>query len=285
MKDKTLTTFVNNEYLPYARRKLKPRTVKEYTRLLNKLILPEFGSRNLMSLTQAGIERWHLALAEGTPFQANRALAVLSGALSYAHRHLALPVNPAHGVEYIKEEGRESVLTPVQTRAFFRIVRDHLSPEEGSFLLTLLYTGARPGELKNARWEWLSEDTLQLPDSKTGKRTVYLPHAALCALSPVRDNLDDPRGLIWPSVDYEYVWRRVKILADSGLDGVRPYDLRHTFATAALDGGAPLEAISQLLGHTDPRTTRKYVHLRGETARKALGGAEKAISALGASQD
>lgn len=285
MKDKTLQKFVHNHYLPYARRKLKERTVKEYTRLLDKLILPEFGARNLSSLTQAGIERWHLALAEGTPFQANRALAVLSGVLTYAQRHLRVPVNPAHGVEYIKEEGREAVLTPVQTRTFFRVVRDHLSPEEGSFLLTMLYTGARPGELRTARWEWLCGDELHLPDSKTGKRTVYLPHAALCALAPVRDNLEEPKGLIWPSMDYEYVWRRVKILADGGLNGVRPYDLRHTFATAALDGGAPLEAISQLLGHADPRTTRKYVHLRGETARKALGGAEKAISALGESQD
>lgn len=285
MKDKTLTTFVNNHYLPYARRKLKPRTVKEYTRLLDKLILPEFGARNLSALTQPGIERWHLALAEGTPVQANRALAVLSGVLTYAVRHQCLPVNPAQGIEYITEEGRESVLTRGQVRTFLSVVRDHLSAEEGSFLLTLLYTGARPGELTKARWEWLRGDELQLPDSKTGKRTVYLPHAALCALSPVRGNLDDPRGLIWPSVDYEYVWRRVKVLAEGGLDGVRPYDLRHTFATAALDGGAPLEAISQLLGHSDPRTTRKYVHLRGETARKALGGAERAISALGETQD
>lgn len=50
---------------------------------------------------------------------------------------------------------------------------------------------------------------------------------------------------------------------------VRPYDVRHLFASAMLQGGADLAAVSALLGHSDISTTQKhYYHLlKGEKAR------------------
>ena len=42
---------------------------------------------------------------------------------------------------------------------------------------------------------------------------------------------------------------------------VRIHDLRHTFASLLVSGGASLEMIGRLLGHTQIGTTQRYAHL------------------------
>lgn len=42
-----------------------------------------------------------------------------------------------------------------------------------------------------------------------------------------------------------------------------PHSLRHTAATLALDAGPPLRVVQDMLGHADPRTTRRYDRARG----------------------
>ena len=54
----------------------------------------------------------------------------------------------------------------------------------------------------------------------------------------------------------------------------RFHDLRHNFATAALDTGAELHVVQRLLTHKDPKTTLKYAHLK--TGR--VGAAADAVS-------
>jgi site-specific recombinase XerD len=55
-----------------------------------------------------------------------------------------------------------------------------------------------------------------------------------------------------------------------------PHSLRHSVATAALDAGAALRDVQDLLGHADPRTTRRYDAGRGSLDRSPA----YAISAL-----
>ncbi|WP_431913707.1 tyrosine-type recombinase/integrase [Micromonospora carbonacea] len=50
-------------------------------------------------------------------------------------------------------------------------------------------------------------------------------------------------------------------------DQISPHSLRHAAATAALDDGAPLRDVQDLLGHADPRTTCRYDRNRGSLDR------------------
>ena len=62
-----------------------------------------------------------------------------------------------------------------------------------------------------------------------------------------------------PVVDLKRVWERMRVDAD--IPDIRIHDLRHTFASLLVSGGASLEMIGRLLGHTQIGTTQRYAHL------------------------
>ncbi|MCC0034407.1 MAG: tyrosine-type recombinase/integrase [Hoeflea sp.] len=67
------------------------------------------------------------------------------------------------------------------------------------------------------------------------------------------------------------LWRIIRDVA--GFEDVRMHDLRHSFASMAVSGGAGLPIIGALLGHKDSATTQLYTHLDDDP----LGAAAEAV--------
>jgi site-specific recombinase XerD len=65
--------------------------------------------------------------------------------------------------------------------------------------------------------------------------------------------------------------------ATAEIGDARIHDLRHTFASLLVSGGASLEMIGKLLGHTQMQTTQRYAHLLDAPLRAGLDAVASAV--------
>ena len=56
----------------------------------------------------------------------------------------------------------------------------------------------------------------------------------------------------------------------AGVTDLRWHDLRHTFGTQLAEAGCSDATIAELMGHTDPKTTRRYTHGTERAKREAV---------------
>ena len=82
-----------------------------------------------------------------------------------------------------------------------------------------------------------------------------------CALFVRKDG-----GRLYPELVYRLVRRNLSKVAT--LKKKSPHVLRHTFATAMLNGNAELQAVKELLGHESLATTEIYTHTTFEELKK-----------------
>jgi integrase len=267
-----LVHLFSTRYLPHARRTLKPRTVAEYERLAERVILPALGALALEAITLERVEEWHV----GTPgkVQANRALAVLSAALTYAADRGLLAANPCRGAARNRERGREFFYLPEQTRAILGAAAAW--PDiRGRYVALTLLTGCRPDELLECTPAWRTAGAVRLPDAKTGARTLFLSPAAeaiLDALAPGAGGRYFPAGM-----DLRRAWAGIAKAAS--VPPARRYDLRHTFASAALASGTGLDVVGLMLGHRKRETTLRYAHLAPDIGVNAAAAAAARMGA------
>jgi integrase len=82
-------------------------------------------------------------------------------------------------------------------------------------------------------------------------------------------------------LDRHRVGRIVKrVAANAGLGHVHPHQLRHTFATRAINRGMRLEAIATMLGHRSLRMTLTYARIANKTVADEYATASAKIDAL-----
>ena len=253
-------------------------------------LLPRLGAMPLDTILPPDVMSLHHAM-HATPVTANRCLSLLMAMFGLARRWgLLAGDNPAAGTLPYRERRRDTMLTAAQRRRVLELLdqfaHERLAlPSVLAVIRVLLFTGARPGELLTLTWDRIDWEArlIRLADSKTGPKVLYLSEEALATLAGLKQTsgwVFPGRGGKTPLVNVRHTWHTIRRLA--GLpDGTRLYDLRHTFASVAAEQGYSLPMIGALLGHTQPQTTARYVHLLhapvGEAARRvgqAVGGTE-----------
>jgi integrase len=145
----------------------------------------------------------------------------------------------------------------------------------------LCFTGARLDEIKSAKWEWVRDDGLHLPDSKTGEKIVALSSLAREVLAgiPVLENnpyIIAGRRRGRPLVNVSKPWTRLMTSAKI-TDNLRRHDLRRFFASAGLSSGISLSQVGELLGHMEASTTKRYAFLLTGAAQQAAETASASV--------
>lgn len=253
----------------------KPATAASNRSVIRRRLLPVFGDMGVDQITPANIARWRDGMAElGGSF--NRSLPVLAVMLTYAEQlgYRRKGSNPCKGVSRYKRQLPDRYLTSAEYRRLARTLEvvEAEQPSAVAALRLLMFTGARSGEVTRLKWSYVQPPRLMLPDSKTGPKTIYLNSPAMEVLDALpRGDLDDwvlpMRGAPDRPVELDMIWLRIRRRA--ALPDVRIHDLRHSFASVAIQDNIPLHVIGKLLGHALPETTARYAHLADEVVADA----------------
>lgn len=282
----TMTDFVATYWGDIART-WKPSTAKRNAAAWRIQLAPTFGEVRVADITRADITKWRDAYAGSGEGSCNRTIPVMASLLKYAEQlHLRRKgSNPCRGMPRFKREPMERYLLPLEYRRVAAALREDEAryPAHVAIVRLLLFTGARVGEIRDLQWTWIKPPRLDLPDSKTGAKSVWLNSQALAILD-AQPRLDgcpfvfpDRRGTAPTKLDpWWAAFRRRCALPD-----VRVHDLRHSFASAAIQDNVPLATIGKLLGHLLPETTAKYAHLSddviADAAKRISGSLASAI--------
>ncbi len=160
------------------------------------------------------------------------------------------------------------------------VFADHVKP----WILTMFYTGFRPGDLFGLRWDQVNLNfrTIRKTIEKTAHhqpepRTFPISHPLVSILKAWKKQSCNPTtGYVFPSArtggrmdktSMQKPWRKIKELSGLPAD-MDLYTLRHNFASLLILSGADLLTVSKLMAHTDIQTTIKhYGHLKPDLAR------------------
>jgi integrase/recombinase XerC len=129
-------------------------------------------------------------------------------------------------------------------------------------ILVLAYTGLRRAELARLRPCDIAEDYIYVRSGKGDKdRAIPLSGDLREPLSSYiqRENIS-PTAPIFP-VGPKHIYTIIKRNSKAAGFDMSPHALRHYFATALVERGAPLSAIQQLLGHATIATTAVYLDM------------------------
>ena len=278
----------------YAKPSIRPSTAGYYRRAMEEYTIPRIGTTKLNSRE---IQKLYKDLLEKgrTREQQRKKKPGLSGstvrgvhtmlhsALDRAVKERLLIRNPADGCVVPKATHQEmKTLRPGDLKAY-------LDAAERRNALAMFYlelvSGIRKGELVALRWEDLDvpNKTISVskqatkdennnlivarPKTENSVRQISIPQEAVELL--VREHAkhsDNP--WLFPSSRTGAMYHpdsvatlHQRILKDAGLEHLRFHDLRHTFATLALQNGVDIKTVSAMLGHYDAGfTLRTYTH-------------------------
>jgi integrase len=141
-------------------------------------------------------------------------------------------------------------------------------------------TGLRAGELVNLTWQDITGEILRVtkkPDwipKDYEERAIPLNKTATLALREQKLKRVILGRYVFPRQDGRKYGRGLDVAMGrafkaAGLPGGL-HNLRHTFATRYLDHGGNIKDLQKLLGHSDLKTTQRYLHADEEQMKKIV---------------
>ena len=213
-----------------------------------------------------------------------RRMGIVRAAYNWAARWGLLPTNPLAGLQ-LASPAPQTPDPPTAREA--RMLYATAAPHVQRVIALGMATGARIGPSELFRLRWTDIDTrgavLRMPNAAKGARAeareVPLRQDVLRLLRRWEAE-DAGNGCPWvihyrgrPVRSISRAWRNT--LRRAGIERrIRPYDLRHAFASRALDNAADLKCVAEVMGHANEKMiVRFYRHTSAKQRRKAVNAA------------
>lgn len=310
-KTYTVGTWVDFWLETYEKIKIRPSTYKTYLGFIENHIKPSLGDTNLRKLTTVQIQQFYQQLlsngrvervesnnqAKGLrPKTVHNLNQMLSAALDCAVEQKLICSNPAKSCVLPKVKKQEMKTIPLDKLGQF------FSEAKRSGVYELYYielaTGLRRGELLGLKWDdvdWknsviyvrrqiIRQDgkVIAAPlKTKNSYRCVAIGSDAIAILKEkqIKENGFSEYIFLSPTgrpISPDSVLHMLqRVLKRAGLEKIRFHDLRHTFATMALQNGVDVKTLFGMLGHYSTGfTLDTYAHVTTAmqtNAAKAVG--------------
>lgn len=311
--DMTFGAWLDHWYQTECKPMIRPKTQADYENRIYQHIIPELGHIPLAKLTPGDLQQFYIRLKQGGrllrrseygPGLSDRMVkschVTCRVALDKAVAQGLILKNPALACKAPATHPKEmQVLTQEEMQRLLIQAKENNCYE---LLLLELSTGLRRGELLALWWDDLDFQTGALrverqvqrvkgslavtqPKTRSSSRTVILPMPVLDILKNYRQKVNSrwmfpsPRKEDSPRDPTAVRKKLAAVLKRAGCKHVRFHDLRHTFATNALEHGMDIKTLSAVIGHVSSATTLNvYAHVTDEMRQSAAEKIDRAIA-------
>lgn len=296
--DFTVESWLRLWYETYSKPNIREATQERYWNHIRFHIIPEIGKIKLTKLTGRQVQtmynnvRDHGRVKRGPKDKRDSSLS--PSYIRSLHRMLHMALERAAKEQLILRNPCDDVILPKVDRKEMKIlkpenIKAYLEEADRRGVLSMMFlelcSGLRKGELIALLWTDLDIQNktisiskqasrvkgggvkVTVPKTNTSVRIEPIPQKAIDLLIAEHEkHPDNPYMFPSPVTGGMYYPDAVnalntKILKSLGLEHIRFHDLRHTFATMALQSGVDIRTVSGMLGHTDPGfTLRTYTH-------------------------
>lgn len=297
-EDFTVETWLRLWYETYSKPNIREATQERYWNHIRFHIIPEIGSIKLTKLTGRQVQtmfnnvRDHGRVKRGPKDKRDSSLS--PSYIRSLHRMLHMALDRAVKEQLILRNPCDDVILPKVDRKEMKIlkpenIKAYLEEADRRGVLPMMFlelcSGLRKGELIALLWTDLDIQNktisiskqasrvkgggvkVTVPKTNNSVRIESIPQEAIDLLIAEHEkHPDNPYMFPSPVTGGMYYPDAVnalntKILKSLGLEHIRFHDLRHTFATMALQNGVDIRTVSGMLGHADPGfTLRTYTH-------------------------
>ena len=302
----TVGQWMDVWYEYYAKIKVRPSSHKTYEGYIKNHIKPSIGSIPLTKLTTLDLQRlYQKLLTEGrvdrlesqnqpkglSPKTVRNINQVISSAMQLAIQQHLISHDPTDGCALPKTEHREMQTLSADQLAAFLLEAKHSGVFEMYYIE--LATGLRRGELLGLKWEdidfvnqtlrvrrqvgRINSEVREAPlKTKNAYRNISIGADAVGILREKKKQDGGCSEYVFPSptggpMSPDSVLKMLhRVLERAGLPELHFHDLRHTFATLALQNGVDVKTVSGMLGHFSAGfTLDTYAHVTTAAQKEA----------------
>lgn len=261
---------------------VKPSTFQKYESMIRNHITNGLGQIQLKFISSQMIDQYAHEKMQGknalSPKTVNDILVIIGLAMSFAEQEYGYS-KPR--IRRVKEEKKEMrVLSLDEQKVLERYLLCDIDLYKLGVLIAL-YSGLRVGELCALHWDDIKDNRIcvnksyrrikagsstvlevSTPKTTASVRIIPIPSSIQCIVEPFRSTGPVLKTRTGKQVEPRLMQLKFsKFISDCTIEKTNFHALRHTFATRCIEAGFDVKTLSEILGHTDVKTTlNRYVH-------------------------